>query len=326
MVITEHRTYQFHHDRPFRLLQFTDLHHGSSLHPKTAPAMSAMIDGVQPDMVVLTGDCAVAPDCKSKGQLIEAVLHTATPCIKAKVPWAMTMGNHDAERIEPLGMTKRELLAQYRSLPGNINRDVLSTIPGSGNDVIFISRHAEHPDMAIWLFDSMDYPASEMQQQGINGYGWISHQQVNWFTEQSQWHHELFAKAIPGLAFFHIPLPEYHEVAASGAFVDAMNEKICAPEINTGLAAAMLEQGNIMGVFVGHDHTNTFVGNWHGISLGYGGSIGYGTYGLPDPHKHDLRGARLFEIPLSNPREYSTRYLLASDYLSSRDSDPSELN
>lgn len=321
MVITEQRTYQFHHDRAFRLLQFTDLHHGAEIHPQTAIAMSAMIEGVKPDMVVLTGDCACAPNCTSKAQLVEAAMHAAAPCIKANVPWAMTMGNHDAERIDKLGMTKRELLEQYRALPGNINRDMLSSIPGCGNDVLFISRHAEHPDLAIWLFDSLDYPPVDMKAKEISGYGWISHQQVEWFIDQSKWHKECFKQVIPGLSFFHIPLPEYHEVVAQAQFVDAMNEPICAPALNSGLATAMLEQGNIMGMFVGHDHTNTFVGDWYGIKMGYGGSIGWGTYGLPEPHKHDLRGGRLFEIPLDNPASYETSYLLAADYLQGRDSE-----
>ena len=315
MVISEHRTYHFNKQRPFRILQLTDLHQGGQPHPQTALSMSAVIEHTEPDLVILTGDCAVSPACESKQQLMDAVERVVQPLVAARVPWAITLGNHDAEGIERFGMTKQELMTIYRAQSGNINRNLLGDIPGCGNDVLLVARQAEHPDLAIWLFDSMDYPTDEQKQLGISGYGWISQQQVNWYSDQSNWHLDRFEQIIPGLCFFHIPLPEYHEVFQNGAYTGEKNEDICAASVNSGLAAAMLEHNNIMGVYVGHDHVNTFVGDWHGIHMGYGGSIGYATYGLPEPNKHDLRGGRLFDIPLDKPKQYTSKYVLAKDLI-----------
>ncbi|WP_349829018.1 hypothetical protein [Brevibacterium litoralis] len=58
------------------------------------------------------------------------------------------------------------------------------------------------------------------------------------------------------------------------------------------------------GVFVGHDHINTYVGNYFGVEvgnyfgveLGYGPGTGYGTYRLGGADQHRLRGARVFEL------------------------------
>lgn len=33
--------------------------------------------------------------------------------------------------------------------------------------------------------------------------------------------------------------------------------------------------------FLGHDHSNDFIGDYHGISLGFGRKTGYGCYGPP---------------------------------------------
>jgi len=47
-------------------------------------------------------------------------------------------------------------------------------------------------------------------------------------------------------------------------------EPVAGPVINTGLFAAMIEAGDVMGVFVGHEHVNDFHGELLGIRLGYG--------------------------------------------------------
>ena len=68
-------------------------------------------------------------------------------------------------------------------------------------------------------------------------------------------------------------------------------ERVCCPEVNTGLFAAMLERGDVMGTFAGHDHINDYWGA-HGIRLCYGRATGYGTYG----REGMLRGARVIRL------------------------------
>lgn len=74
-------------------------------------------------------------------------------------------------------------------------------------------------------------------------------------------------KPLPSLAFFHIPFPEYNEAAQdeNALLIGTRKEKACAPLINTGLYAAMLNAGDIMATFVGHDHVNDYVVDWKGI-------------------------------------------------------------
>ena len=62
--------------------------------------------------------------------------------------------------------------------------------------------------------------------------------------------------------------------------VGEKNEEVCPGSFNSGLFAAMLERGDVKGVFCGHDHVNDFIGNYYGIYLGYAANTGFGTYGL----------------------------------------------
>ena len=69
-------------------------------------------------------------------------------------------------------------------------------------------------------------------------------------------------RTIPGNLF-----PEYRaELPRVGFF----GEPVCDPQLNSGLFNAMLECGDVMGVFCGHDHNNDYAINNRGILLAYG--------------------------------------------------------
>lgn len=97
------------------------------------------------------------------------------------------------------------------------------------------------------------------------------------------------------MAFFHIPFPEYNQAAQNenALLIGTRKEKACAPAINTGLYAAMLNAGDVMATFVGHDHVNDYVVDWNNILLGYGRFTGGKTV------YHDIpggNGARVIEL------------------------------
>ena len=87
----------------------------------------------------------------------------------------------------------------------------------------------------MYVFDSNSY--STLPKKVVDGYGWIALDQIDWYTKTSN---ELTAKnggqPLPSLAFFHIPLPEYHEAVLDekAYLVGTRKEVACAPKINTG--------------------------------------------------------------------------------------------
>ncbi|MCM8710225.1 hypothetical protein M2651_04185 [Clostridium sp. SYSU_GA19001] len=110
--------------------------------------------------------------------------------------------------------------------------------------------------------------------------------------------------------FFHIPLPEWKKAWDSGNAVGERNEEESAPKVNSGLFNEVLKSGDVKGIFVGHDHTNDYIGELNGIKLGYSRNIGYGTYG-----KNGFsRGARVFLINEANPSRFNTWMRLESDF------------
>ena len=98
-------------------------------------------------------------------------------------------------------------------------------------------------------------------------------EQVGWYRARSAAYTAANGgKPLPALAFFHIALPEY--VAAwrnpDNTHVGRAAEDECPGALNPGMFAAMAECGDVMGIFVGHDHDIDYVVAEKGIALGYG--------------------------------------------------------
>ena len=70
---------------------------------------------------------------------------------------------------------------------------------------------------------------------------------------------------------------------------------------------------DVIGIFVGHDHVNDFVGNYFGVWLGYSANTGYGTYGLEGDDPDRMRGARVLTVYEDDPGKLETRMIFARD-------------
>ena len=116
--------------------------------------------------------------------------------------------------------------------------------------------------------------------------------QVQWYREQSaRFTSENGGQPLPALAFFHIPLQEYRKIVHDETTIgDYGDNCVGDSEINAGFFAAMLEMGDVMGTFVGHDHLNNFVGLYKHIALAYGRVSGWDAYGDIE------RGGRIIEL------------------------------
>lgn len=60
--------------------------------------------------------------------------------------------------------------------------------------------------------------------------------------------------------FFHIPTPEweYAEADTKNILVGSKGEGIGCPHLNSGLFTTVHAQGDVNGIFCGHDHDNDF--------------------------------------------------------------------
>lgn len=280
----QERELRFNKDRRFKIAQFTDVHwvYGNDASQEAATLMAEVLDAERPDLVVLTGDLVYA---KPAGKALQKVLE---PILKRGLRFAVTWGNHDDEH----DMARAQLSHFIEDLPGNLS-STTEGISGITNYILPIEASEGNYDAAtLYIFDSHSYSNIK----GVKGYGWIENDQIEWYKKSSKsFTAKNQGKPLPSLAFFHIPIPEYREAAASlGNFmVGTRKENVCSPEINTGLGAAMLECGDMMGVFVGHDHVNDYATTWRGILLCYGRFTGGNTVYNNIPGGN---GARIIEL------------------------------
>lgn len=272
---------RFNQQGEFKIVQFTDLH--IQYHnPASEVAIShihTVLDAEQPDLVVFTGDLVYAAPADS------AMLKVLECVTRRKLPFVVMFGNHDDEQ----DLSRSQLYDLVRTVPGNLMPDRGEAV--SPDYLLRISSSRGTDDAALlYCFDSNSY--SNLN--GVKGYGWLSHQQVSWYREQSLAATQAHGgQPLPALAFFHIPLPEFHEaIHHDGAvMVGTRMEKVCAPELNSGMFAAMRETGDVMGVFVGHDHDNDYAVMWHDVLLAYGRFSGGNT-----EYNHLSIGARVIVL------------------------------
>ena len=92
-----------------------------------------------------------------------------------------------------------------------------------------------------------------------------------------------------------------------------MGENFASIKFDDGFLSALKEKGDVLGLYFGHDHNNSFVINYGGIDLGYTQGCGFNTYG-----PGMKRGVRILDIDEDNPRSYLTYTLTAEDLLSSK--------
>ena len=276
-------------DGKFKLIQFTDMHCGFTAErmkraEETLDVVRKMLEIEKPDLAILTGDVVVQNPTALEGGIVEAWNRIAAPFAEAKIPFACCLGNHDHERPA----SAKQLLAAMQESEWNLTRDDNPGLPGAGNCSLPIYGADGSVKRRLWLFDSHSYPFKE----GLSTYDWIKNNQIEWYRAASKFFaaKENGDAPVPGLAFFHIPLPEYWQIHKTDAIVGSASEPVCSPELNSGLFTAFVERGDVEGVFVGHDHTNDYIGVYKGIALAYGRKTGCDSYGdFP-------RGGRVIEF------------------------------
>lgn len=293
ITITLHaQKLSFKKEGTFKIVQFTDMHyvHGDPKADTTLLLIPRILDAEKPDLVVFTGDIVTGPVREGWDKI-------TAPVIERRIPFAVTLGNHDHEQ----GVTREEIADIVTNYPFNMNR--LSEVSQGrvmDNVIPVYSNQKPLKEAAlIYCFDSGSYPSMD----NVGTYGWITTSQIEWYREQSL-HYTIRNKfqPLPALAYFHIPLPEYRL-----AFNDEKNvrygersENECPPDLNTGMFFSMREMGDVMGTFVGHDHVNDYIVDYYGIALAYGHFSGWKT-----TYIFEINGARVVVLK-EGKREFDT--------------------
>jgi len=293
----EAQNLKFRKDGKFRIVQFTDLHYVAGAEPskKSISMMEATLDEEKPDLVVFTGDVVVREKNKRGWDEVLQVV------ISRKIPYIVTLGNHDDESE----MKRDEIAAYVVGKPHCVNTRIqLPGVSGYLNGAFTVEGKDGKPAAILYAMDSHAYSKNPK----VKGYNWFAPDQVNWYREMSASFKEIYKDTLTALAFFHIPLPEYKL-----AFDNIKNKRVgvryeneCPPDVNSGMFLAMLEAGDVLGTFVGHDHVNDYLVEYYDIALAYG--CWSGSENTYQRHKN---GARIIELT-EGKREFYT-YIRESD-------------
>ncbi|MCL2509129.1 MAG: metallophosphoesterase family protein [Oscillospiraceae bacterium] len=307
------------------VMQVTDIHGVSKPVPDTMRLIEGALDRVKPDLVVFTGDqikgyspSYMYGDKTQKGET--AIRAICEPVDRRGIPFMATFGNHDPQLSIPLD----QQMEIYKSFNHFVYPANSEDIHDAGTySVPIMSADGATQAFNIYMVDSRG---------GAKGGGYlpVDREQIEWYKRVRDRLFEKNGRYIPSFVFQHIPVPEIYNLLESvdkkteGAvkafrlhkgkyFVlrddikesgGVMYEYPAIPDENTGEFEAVSEKGDVVGMFFGHDHKNSFVGGYNGVDMGYCPGVGFGEYG-----NGVERGVRVFEVSESDPRGYTSRAL-----------------
>jgi len=219
--------------------------------------------------------------------------------VNSGIPWAFSMGNHDDQadlnRSEIVALDSSDELSLTEFGPHHINgiTNYYLDVEASQNESLTNGdgdNDNANADIVtrLWFFDSGDTNCL-----GIQGWGCIYPDQIEWYRSVSRSLQQQYKKNIPSLAFFHIPPPEFMDLwNFHVTFGEMEDEGVCCFSANTGFLAAAKELNDLQYIYCGHDHINDFWGVFNNITLSYGRKTGYGGYFKPGW----FHGARVIHI------------------------------
>lgn len=274
---------KFNSNGKLKIAQFTDTHLQWD-NPKSDIAyenVRSVIEFEHPDFVIFTGDQVYAAGVENALNKLLSI-----PSEKG-IPFAMVLGNHDHEYdVDPKGMY-------------DIAQSIGGSVMPARTDTIFqdyvVEVQSSKGNNVAYVFYCMD---THTKNSTVKGYDWLEPRQIKWYEKKSEGYGR-----VPALLFIHIPLPEYKDAANNkGAFVGNKKEDVCCSAMNSGMFLLLRENGDVKGVFCGHDHNNDFASTYLDILLAYGRYSGGKTV------YNDLgkNGARIILIDENNPDTIET--------------------
>ena len=317
------KTVRFDSDGKLKILHITDTH--LKLNHNADPTLwlvERACDTEKPDIVMLTGDIVLnCDDAEDTKKMINALMNIFD---SRNIPVAVTFGNHDSEQG---AMSREELMAYYNTFSCSVSVDDGEALSGCGTyNIPVLSSYSEEVKFNLWVFDSGDYDEE-------GRYSCVKPDQIEWYEQTSD---RLKAgnngEPVDSLVFQHIIVGEIYDALQksdswkSYSFKHLYNkddyymfdpnrvnygtirEYPCPGYHNYGQFESMVEKGDVLAMFTGHDHTNAFGVRYKGIDIVNSLSTRYiGLF-------HSTQcGYRVIEIDENNTSTYETQVVRIFD-------------
>ena len=331
---------QFNADGNFRIMQISDIQDGTLITPATKKYLREVILEAQPDLIVLTGDNISAGSATLGTEeidklLVKVAINNYMSVFEALgVPVAVTFGNHDAEEL----VSKEYQMEVYSSYGCCVAIDEGDALYGCGtyNLPIYSSADASKIAYNLWMIDSNMYDEER------GGYDYVHQDQIDWYVNKSnELKEQNGGNVVPSMMFQHIIVNEIYDVIIevpesekdNYEYVETenedgsitynaimpevlkkgvINEMPCPSTYNGGQFDAVVAQGDVVAMFFGHDHKNTFEVSHKGVDLVNTPTAGFGSYGDYG------RGVRIIDIN-ENTTDYETEIIEYVDFYADND-------
>lgn len=298
-----------------KIMHITDTHMEDENIDYSLVLIARACDIEKPHIAIVTGDNVLNYDDAEKTK--SYISRFMKIFSDRNIPVAITFGNHDSE-VGPL--SRRELMAFYNTFDCSITNENGRELSETGTfNIPVFSGDGSKIKFNLWVFDSGDYDDA-------GHYGCMSAEDVEWYRQKSDLITKEKGKKVYSLAFQHIIVPEVYDVLKkvnshklysfrhmynkneyymfdpNQVNFGTLNETPCCGFPNYGQFEAMVEKGDVLGVFSGHDHTNAFAVKYKGIDIGNSLSTRFNG-----DRFSTMYGYRILEVNENNTALYTTR-------------------
>lgn len=318
-------------DGKLKIMQVSDPQDMHIVRSAMIKMLNAAYDKEKPDLIVFTGDNilgnhiddSIIGPIKNKKKSVthkrikKALKYILEPVNKKKIPFCMVYGNHD-DRNALSKQEQADCYKEYEYFVG-LNSDEPELDCDTYNLPIYDSK-GEKIVYNLWLMDSAGV--------GEDGecFEFVKKEAVDWYKRKSTEMREANGgEPVMSLMFQHIPVPQTKElfvecdaddkraVKGPGNKFYKLDDSVATgyafeyPEVcseDFGELDALREQGDVCALVFGHDHTNCFTAELHGVNIVQTSGASFRSYG-----NMVSRGVRIFEIDENDTSKFSTHTL-----------------
>ncbi len=305
---------QFGKDGKFRIMQISDIQDYFPMKGITKKVLKKVLAEYPVDLIVLTGD-NIASSTRVKPYAALAINEFMSIFESLGTPVVMVYGNHDDESTTADKAYQMSVYERYKCFIGCAGEDFGEDNLGTYYVPIYSSVDKNKMVNNIWMIDSGNYN----NENDLGGYGCVTKKQIEWYKSTSEKLERENGGKIPSLMFQHIVVPEIwdaldeHDEQVEGSVGHAgkyytlpegakgvLGETPCPPNYTNGQFDAVVERGDVMAMFFGHDHVNSYEISYKGVDLCNTPGIGFRSYNSEE------EGVRLITLDENAPGTYET--------------------
>lgn len=318
---------RFDENGEFKIMNIADCQDQFPANETMLKFIDAAIKEYQPDLVVLGGDNTVADEKE------ESIAELVDIFVKNETYFTLVFGNHDHQQ----GYTDDEQLVWYQQYGGKycLAYDANPNLAGTATHALpILGSKSSETKFMLYMFDSNDYVRDENGEELGLGYDCVNEDQIEWYKETSKAVEAANGKKVPAMAFQHIVVGEVYDALFRETNVDLgvltpsyngkrysflpklenleegfIFEFPCPGYYNYGQFDAMVERGDILAIFSGHDHINNYTTEVDGIKIINTGGATYHSYG-----NEFVRGVRMITLNENDTWNFETETVTVNQF------------